>query len=197
MKLILEPNLNDMEDKDIYFHRPALPICLALMGGICVGSWFPHGDVWALGCALFGVALILRRVSLGKPAEKAPLGLLFVLGYFSLQPYVAPILPSYHVINYEDGISYEITGRIATSPVVLRGRQTMHLAVKTLMANGNTKRARGYLRLSIYGDIKRLNIGDRIRFNGRIKKIKNFSNPGGFDYQRYMAFKGIRATTYC
>ena len=43
---------------------------------------------------------------------------------------------------------------------------------------------------------EKLAIGDTISFKGRIKAIRNFNNPGGFDYRRYMAFKGIFAKSY-
>jgi len=39
-------------------------------------------------------------------------------------------------------------------------------------------------------------MGDRIVFSGRMKSIKNFNNPGGFDYKRYMAFRKVFGTAY-
>jgi len=41
-----------------------------------------------------------------------------------------------------------------------------------------------------------LSIGDEISITGKIKKPRNFHNPGGFDYERFMAFQGIWATTF-
>jgi competence protein ComEC len=46
------------------------------------------------------------------------------------------------------------------------------------------------------GDVPALNTGTKIRFKSRLRSITNFKNPGGFDYKRYMAFKGIYATAY-
>lgn len=181
----------------IYYFRPAIPICLALMGGIYLGDRLPGGDVWALGFALCGVALILRRVGCGQSAGKMPLCLLFFLGYFSLQPYVAPILPSRHVINFADGVAYQITGRVVTDPLIQNNRQKLQLSVESLSVDGGLQISDGNLRLTVYGVDPKLAIGDRIRFRGRIKEIRNFNNPGGFDYKRHMAFKGVRASTYC
>jgi competence protein ComEC len=39
-------------------------------------------------------------------------------------------------------------------------------------------------------------MGDRIVFFGRIKSIRNFNNPGGFDYKRYMALRKVYGTSY-
>jgi competence protein ComEC len=192
-----KPTLNKPKKSSPYYFRPAIPICLALIGGICAGNWFPKGDVWALGIALSGVALILRRVSSNRSTGKIPLGLFFALGYFSLQPYVAPILPSNHVVNYSNGLTYEITGRVDSVSLLKNDRHRLQLTVETLALEEALQKVIGNLRVTIYGKAPLLCVGDHIRFNGRIKKIRNFYNPGGFDFERYMAFKGIRAATYC
>lgn len=192
-----KPLLNKLKKSSPFYFRPAIPICLALIGGICAGNWFPGGDVWALGTALCGVALILRRVSTGRSTGKIPLGLFFVLGYFSLQPYVAPILPGNHVVNYSNGMTYEITGWVDFVSQLRNDRQRLQLTVETLAVEGTLQKVIGNLRVTVYGKAPLLSVGDHIRFNGRIKEIRNFYNPGGFDFEKYMAFKKIRAGTYC
>jgi len=55
---------------------------------------------------------------------------------------------------------------------------------------------KGKIRLTVSGDAPHLSTGDRIVFLGKIRSIRNFSNPGGFDYQRYMAFKKVWGSAY-
>lgn len=38
--------------------------------------------------------------------------------------------------------------------------------------------------------------GDQVRFRARLNPIRNFSNPGGFDYRRFLQFKGIAGSAY-
>jgi competence protein ComEC len=38
--------------------------------------------------------------------------------------------------------------------------------------------------------------GDRVRLVGRLRRPKNFNNPGGFDYRRYLALRKIWVTTF-
>jgi competence protein ComEC len=52
----------------------------------------------------------------------------------------------------------------------------------------------GKLRVSLSGKEPELRVGDRISFVGRIRPIQSYRNPGGFDYSRYMAFKGVWAS---
>ena len=38
--------------------------------------------------------------------------------------------------------------------------------------------------------------GDRIRFRGRLKRPRNFGNPGGFDYEGFLARRGVCYTSF-
>ncbi len=123
--------------------------------------------------------------------------LLFVsLGYLSVQPWVSPRLPANHILHYTDTHRWDITGRIANAPRKINNRTRFHLQVTSLGGDGQTRVVSGKLRVTAVGDIPDLSVGDWVRLNSRIRSLTNFKNPGGFDYKKYMAFKGIRATAY-
>ena len=42
----------------------------------------------------------------------------------------------------------------------------------------------------------RFHYGDRIRFFCSPRLPRNFQNPGGFDYVRYLSYRGIAATSF-
>lgn len=48
--------------------------------------------------------------------------------------------------------------------------------------------------LTVKHKLEYLNYGDRLRFSARIRNPRNFNNPGGFDYRKYLALKGILVT---
>jgi competence protein ComEC len=54
----------------------------------------------------------------------------------------------------------------------------------------------GRIRLTVSGEGPKFQKGDRIAVFGKIRSIRNFNNPGGFDYKRYMAFKKVWGTAY-
>ncbi|WP_422699197.1 DUF4131 domain-containing protein, partial [Desulfosarcina cetonica] len=35
-----------------------------------------------------------------------------------------------------------------------------------------------------------------MRFPAKLRAFRNFRNPGGFDYRRYMAFEGIHGSAW-
>ncbi|MCP3875848.1 MAG: DNA internalization-related competence protein ComEC/Rec2 [Desulfobacteraceae bacterium] len=56
----------------------------------------------------------------------------------------------------------------------------------------------GKINLNIYGSNPKSlpEFGDIIEFKSSIKSIRNFMNPGAFDYRRFLKFKGIYGSAY-
>ena len=52
------------------------------------------------------------------------------------------------------------------------------------------------VRLSWYGPTSRISAGDRWLLTVRLKRPHGLSNPGGFDYERWLFQRGIQATGY-
>ena len=162
--------------------------------GIVVGSQFPgHGvlvSLIATGC--FCLLFFHRK----QTALFFPLILFFSLGYLAIQPWTAPRYAANHIIHYADSYRWDVVGTIDNQPHQTNNRARFVLQVESLAYNGQTRAATGKLRVTAVGDLPDIKVGDKIQFNARIRSISNFNNPGGFDYEKYMAFKGIAATAY-
>ncbi|MGD2013448.1 MAG: ComEC/Rec2 family competence protein, partial [Desulfobacterales bacterium] len=143
-------------------------------------------------CAGFCLRQIVRK----KNAWFLPILLFVLLGYLSIQPWVSPRLPANHVLQYSDTHRWDITGRIANAPQKINHRTRFHLQTTSLGDDVQIHAVSGTLRVTAVGDVPDLSVGDEVRFNSRIRSPTNFKNPGGFDYKRYLAFKGIWATAY-
>ena len=52
------------------------------------------------------------------------------------------------------------------------------------------------MRLSWYESAPALAVGERWSLTVRLKRPHGFSNPGGFDYERWLFQRGIQATGY-
>jgi competence protein ComEC len=169
---------------------------MSLMGGILLGSRFAGFasvfGVLAVVCGGFSLMCLCRR----KSAFFMPVLLFVSLGYLSIQPWLSPRIPSNHIQNYTDTRRWDIFGQIDNQPWQIRNRTRFDLRVASLDADHQTHAVSGLLRVTVVGDLPDFNVGDKIRFKARMRSITNFKNPGGFDYKRYMAFKGIFATAY-
>lgn len=191
------------------YPRPVVPLLIALIAGIVSGTWlsgFPLPACLVVGISIGAIGYALFQ---GKSCGMSPLFLLFALGYLSIQPWVAPRFPSHHVIHYADGQKREITGTIDSPPIEANHRIRFVLQAQTL-TDGKTPATipvTGKIRVtvSVYAGRttpstaseahQRWSMGDRLVFVGRIKRLRNFHNPGSFDYERFMAFQGLWTST--
>ena len=181
---------------DHFYARPVIPLLLSMIFGIALGSRIPGYKLVACLFTILCLLFIIRTIIIKNTVIISPLLLFAALGYLSIQPWVAPRFPSHHVVNFMDTNPWKITGIIDTTPVKFPNRQKCILRVETLSAKNISHPVIGKIRLTISGRHHDLFWGDRVVFSSKIKSIRNFNNPGGFDYKRYMAFKGVWGTAY-
>jgi competence protein ComEC len=132
----------------------------------------------------------------GRKVRLLPLILVFFLGYWSLQGWVAPNLPPNHVVRFIDDHPWHIIGRLYGRPQCMPDRTRFNLRVESLTRKQVCYPVTGAIRVTVRGNVDHLRSGDRVACLAKLKAIRNFNNPGGFNYQRYMAFRGIRASAY-
>lgn len=179
-----------------FYSRPVIPLLLSMISGIVVGAWFPGHGTWMVIVVSVCAATLLFFIRKRRTPRFPPLVLLIALGYLSIQPWAAPTFPSNHVIHFMDTHPWKITGVIVTSNTKHLNRQKCILRTEFLESKSKSFPVKGRIRLTVSGDAPILSMGDRIVFWGRIRSIRNFSNPGGFNYQRYMAFKKVWGSVY-
>ncbi|WP_166405289.1 DNA internalization-related competence protein ComEC/Rec2 [Desulfonema ishimotonii] len=129
-----------------------------------------------------------------KNVRFTPLLLFLALGCLAILPWVSPCFPPNHIVFSADNTRHRVTGTICDLPSFSNNRTRFILRVSAL--DGLADPVTGQIRVTAFGDFSALAPGDRIFFSGKIRRPRNFSNPGGFDYERFMAFREIWATAY-
>ncbi len=179
----------------VIYARPLIPILLALMGGITACLYWPRlsSTFLAFCLVLFSsIFFVFKR----QNVRVLPLILFFFLGYWSLLGWTAPRLPVNHVSHFIDGESWHIIGSLDGPAQRLPDRTRFTLTVESLTRNQKAYEVSGAIRVTVRAKMDNLRDGDRIGCLARLKEIRNFNNPGGFDYQRYMIFRGIWASAF-
>ena len=180
--------------------RPIVPLLLAIMFGIAAGAKFSGHGVSSCFVIAFAACIIIYTIK-NSPGKSFggntvfPVLLFFALGYLSIQPWVSSDFPSNHIANFSDNNRKKVAGIIDSRPVVSKKRIKFILRAIKIEDKNRTLPVTGKIRVTVFGNAPELFAGDTVLFDGKIRLIRNFNNPGGFDYQRYMAFKGIRASS--
>ena len=181
---------------DDLYARPIVALLLSLVGGIVFGCQFPGYTngliiICFLGGGYIGICIIRK-----KEAGLTPIIFFVVLGYTSIQPWVSPNFSSKHIQHFSDEIRWQISGVVDSHPVEFKYIKKFVLRVDTLTHKKVSERVTGRIRVTVRGQGPDVTRGDRVVFRSRLRPIRNFNNPGGFNYERYMAFKGLWRTAY-
>ncbi|MBW2645378.1 MAG: DNA internalization-related competence protein ComEC/Rec2 [Deltaproteobacteria bacterium] len=177
------------------FSRPLIPLLLSYMSGLTVGLYLPGVSYtgYLLAALFFGNLYFLWKK---RPLRLLPLLLFIGLGYLAIQPWVEPSFPSNHISNHIDTKPWHIKGTIIEAPRISDGRTGLVVEVETLSRAEQRYQVCGRLRLTVRGIVSDVYQGNTVAFLGRLKAPRNFNNPNGFNYKRYLAFRGIRVTSY-
>lgn len=176
--------------------RPLLIPACALICGIATGYAWPAHRIWVSGGGGICLAMWLIRFLKGHPVRFWPALFFLCLGYLLIQPWASPVFAPHHIVHRTDKGLCTIVGRIDSPPGVTHHRQQFNLSVQYLVEKEALLQAIGKLRVTVAQETPVLLEGDTIRFKGHIRAFRNFDNPGGFDYQRFMATQEIWASVY-
>lgn len=181
--------------RDVYF-RPVIPLLISMIAGLSCGLWVPGHGMWAFSAVTCCTGILIIKIIRKKSAVFLPLFLFFSLGYISIQPWFPEKFPPSHIVNYTDMEPLTISGQVIESPEIRNKRLTFVLLAETVENNGKIIPVSGKISVKVLNSIPDISIGDRVFFKSGIRAVRNFNNPGGFDFKKYMAFKGIRGTAY-
>ena len=169
------------------------------MAGILSGSICPDGKTFIFPAFYFlSILICLSLYSYKKLFIFLILGLVFCSGYLLIQTRLSSDLPLHHISNYLDTKKIKLTGRVISFKKHHKIKYSTIVLIQSIETIGDTKKkATGKIILNIYGLSKTgPEFGDIIIFESSIKSIRNFMNPGAFDYQRFLKLKGIYGTAY-
>ena len=177
-------------------YRPIIWLTISMILGILAGEAFPGFGQWFFLLTM-AVGLVLV-ICLKRNIPVLLLALLFFsgIGYLSIQPWVAPRFPDHHIRHFVDAKACNITGTVLDEPVYKRNRTRFFIEAVSIVKDGNPIPTCGRVRVTVSSGPIFLSKGDSISFFGRLRAIRNFNNPGGFDYERYMAFQNVWARSY-
>ncbi|MDZ7665261.1 MAG: DNA internalization-related competence protein ComEC/Rec2 [Desulfotignum sp.] len=177
---------------------PLIPVFLAMMTGILAGSVSSLPDP-ARVVLISAVTVLLCFPGLAgrkKTMFWLCLGFAVWSGYHSYLIH-SPRLPDGHISHFYNRRDIVLTGQVVSFARQYPHKIRITVDCRTIQlprgtGPSETMSATGRVYLNLYGksDIH-IRFNDHIRFPGPIRPIRNFGNPGAFDYRTFLIRQGI------
>jgi competence protein ComEC len=178
--------------------RPLPLILFAYIAGIIGGSYVPLPSSWALaGIMGAGMGLVICMAEGKRKGGLAFSPILFIFfGFLFIGHVLQPDFPPNHLIHYAGDPKFNIEGLLYRPPEPLEDKVRVFVRAEKIHGEGGPWPVTGNLPLTVKDKQGDLRYGDRIRFISRIYVPRPATNPGAFDYRRFLALQGIWVTAY-
>lgn len=173
--------------------RPCVPLVLALMIGLILGTQvfdpYPPVLLWVLVFILLALPIVILMF----PTAVIWTGCgFFLITGLSLTTFLSPRVNTTPVpSNLLNQSWHHLSGVIIQEPLYYPDRTRLVVQLGSYTELGQDRPAQGLILLGVKGLIKGFEQGDPVRFTCRLRLIEGYHNPGGYDFQKRMAQKGI------
>src|SRR4030043_473419 len=175
------------------FRLPLIPIFIVHT----IGIYFGHFDIpfppqgWILLLILLGFWILLLLIKRTQMCSWMAFSIFFLLGLFSIQLYLYPQHPPSHISNFTGPDRISLEGIIDRPPERSRGRTRLFIRSQKVILSNHHIPVDGSLLIFLKEEDSSLRVGDRLRCLCKLYPPHGFHNPGGFSYERHLAFEQV------
>ena len=183
-----------MAPLEAFLRRPFLFLLFPCVAGVVLGRYLgyeiPHWSYLPFLLLAFLLSF-LKRPEISIPFLAFSL---FLLAYGGTRDTMDPTFPEDHIIHFAGGDYTILEGKVYRVEEFLT-KERLYIDVDRVLLE-EERPATGRLLLTVGGGDNSFSVGQRVRFRAKLRRPRNFGNPGGFDYEGYLASKGIYVTAY-
>lgn len=177
--------------------RPAAVLALAYGAGIFIERYYPVSNqvLYGAGAGALVLALaciFLRRASTGTAAVVLLAAVLGSLAYAPFHDLPAHVRQSAGVLHRPVFVEAEVK---RVEPLA-SGALRLTLAYDSIETPDEQLPCSGLVQATLQKPSRTYHYGQRLRLGCRLRRPRNFNNPGGFDYELFLAHRGIYVTTF-
>jgi competence protein ComEC len=176
------------------FRLPLIPIFIVYTLGISSGHCnlpFPIQGWILLLLILLGFWILLLTIKRTRMGSWIAFSIFFLLGIFSIQLYLHSQHSPSHLSHFTGQERVSLEGIIDRPPERSRGRTQLLIRSQKVILSNRHFPVDVLLLIFLKQDDPSLRVGDRLRFLCKLFPPRGFHNPGGFSYERHLAFERI------
>ena len=178
--------------------RPLPLILSGYIAGIYAGSFLPFSYPWLIAGILGGCLFLLMFLASGRGKGAVLVSpLVFaLLGWLSMGKTVHSEFPPNHLIHFAGDQHYTLEGVLYNPPEPLPDKTRLYVRGERIFSGEKQAAVSGNILLTVRDRKTDLRYGDRVRFITKLYQPRPATNPGSFDYRRFLAFQDIWVTGY-
>ncbi len=178
--------------------RPLPFVLFPYIAGIIIGSYHPVPFTWVVTgiCAGILSVLICLGAGLRKPVSVLAPAIFVLFGILFIGRILYPDLPSHHLIHFAGDNKFNIEGVVYQAPDPLPDKTRLYIRAERIYLDEASFPVTGNILVTVRERHTGLRYGDRVRFISKIYVPRRATNPGAFDYRRFLALQGIWVTGY-
>ena len=175
------------------FRLPLIPIFIVYTLGIYFGHFhLPFlAQAWIPLLILFGFWIFFLVTARTRMGSWTAFSIFFLLGVFSIQLYLPSRHPPSHISHFTGLENISLEGIIDCPPERSRGRTQLLIRSEKAVLSSRSIPVDGLVLVYLREEAPSLRVGDRLRLRCRLHSPRGFHNPGGFSYERHLAFDRI------
>jgi competence protein ComEC len=178
--------------------RPLPLILFAYISGIIMGNYFHLPFLVAMvGVMGASTALLILIFSEKKKAALILSPVIFaLLGLLYIGRVLHPDFSSHHLIHFAGDKRYPIEGILYQPPEPAQEKTRLYVRAEKIYLEEGHFSVTGNLLLTVKDRNGDWRYGDRVRFISKLYLPRPATNPGAFDYRRFLALQGVWVTAY-
>lgn len=172
---------------------PLIPIVLSFILGITAGYFIQIPDtVLHIACITALAALAVASFRKWKRLSVAMILLvLFLSGIMNLNLFLYSNPSPVHISNIRSDERIGLEGTVCDAPRIYPDRAELTVESSGIVKKGIRLPVEGKVLIAVRDTEGLPRCGDLVRIKTRLKEPRNFQNPGGFDYIRFLRLRGI------
>jgi competence protein ComEC len=178
--------------------RPLPLILAAYIAGIIIGNYIqlPLSFVLPGILGLNIVLLILFFSSKKKAALFIAPAIFGLFGTLYIGAVLYPDFSANHIIHFSGDKKYSIEGILYKAPEPLPEKTRLYVAAEGIHLDPGRFPVTGNLLLTLKETRVDFRYGDRVRFISKLYVPRPATNPGAFDYRRFLGLQGVWVTAF-
>jgi competence protein ComEC len=180
----------------LFVHRPLLYLLAGFCCGIAAGGYLPTAPIIQIILLALFCLLLFWRTMRGRKSLFLPIVIFIALGLLASSGIPDPDQPPFEIQRLLESKNAVVMGTVTHTPQQGQNKTRIRLLLEGFKEGDDWRPLSGNMLLNVRQCQQAWPVGQRLIGRVRLRSVRNFNNPGGFNYRQYLANQRIWLSGY-